>query len=181
MKIIARSADNVVLYAGTNIALTEEGATSQSGSFDASTTTANATLIEDVTLPEDWVGGGYAFDGQDWSVFDQGVIDAAFPPAPVPRRWVTRLAFRNRFTHAEKSALEMASLDNPNADMPTRMQAAGLRVAMKDQENATYIDLDRADTRAGTIALETAGLLAAGRALEILDAPIEAHEAYQGV
>ena len=34
-------------------------------------------------------------------------------------------------------------------------------------------------TRAGVQMLETAGLLAVGRALEILDAPIEAHERAQ--
>lgn len=181
MKIIhALEAPNTVLYAGDGITLTENGATSQSGSFDASTTTANAALVDGVELPNPWIGGAYGYTDDAFVLLNQGLLDAAFPPAPAPRRRVTRLAFRSRFTQAEKVALEIASLDNPAASMPARTQAAGLRVAMKDQENATYIDLDRADTRAGTIMLETAGLLAAGRALEILDAPIEAHEAYQG-
>ena len=50
---------------------------------------------------------------------------------------------------------------------------AALRESMKDQENAAYIDLDRPDTRAGVQNLETMGLLAAGRALEILDAAVQ--------
>ena len=64
--------------------------------------------------------------------------------------------------------------------MPERQQAAGLRAALKDQENATYIDLERAETRAGVINLETFGILAAGRALEILDAQIQPYEVYRG-
>jgi hypothetical protein len=44
---------------------------------------------------------------------------------------------------------------------------------------ATFIDLDRADTREGVQALETAGILTAGRALQILDDPIQDFEAYK--
>jgi len=93
-----------------------------------------------------------------------------------PATQVTRLAFRNRFTAAEKVALEMASLDNPAGTMAQRQQAATMRAYMADVNAATFIDLDRDDTRAGVQALEAAGLLAAGRALEILDAPVQPHE-----
>ena len=41
---------------------------------------------------------------------------------------------------------------------------------------ATFIDLDRPDTRAGVQALEAVGILTEGRALEILDTPIDAQE-----
>jgi hypothetical protein len=101
-------------------------------------------------------------------------------PVPVGGRKITRLAFRNRFTQAEKVTLELASLDDPAAPMQQRQQAAALRASMKDQENATYIDLDRADTRAGVMALELGGLIASGRALQILDAPIADEEHYRG-
>lgn len=86
---------------------------------------------------------------------------------------ITRLAFRNRFTQAEKIAIEMAALDNPAATMADRQNAAALRASMKDQENATFIDLSRPDTRAGVQNLEAMGLIAAGRAIEILDAPVQ--------
>lgn len=106
-----------------------------------------------------------------------GVIEFGAPPAQVPRpRHVTRLAFRSRFTAAEKVTLEIASLDNPAVSMPDRQQAAALRVYLADVGSALWIDLDRADTRAGVEALETAGLLAAGRALAILDGPIADNE-----
>lgn len=97
------------------------------------------------------------------------------PPVPVPAvedRRVTRLAFRNRFTQAELVALEIASLDNPAATMQARQQAASLRVMLANLQAASWIDLQRPDTRTGVQQLEAAGLLGAGRALEILDAPI---------
>jgi hypothetical protein len=95
------------------------------------------------------------------------------PPAPVVvLRHITRLAFRARFTAPEKVALEIASLDNAAAAMPARQQAAALRVYLADVANAAYVDLDRADTRAGVQSLEALGLLAAGRALQILDSEI---------
>jgi hypothetical protein len=108
--------------------------------------------------------------------------EAAVPPAPdaLPAaRLVTRLAFRNRFTGAEKVAIEFASLDNPDAPAAQRQQAAALRVYQRDVESATFIDLDNVDTRAGVQMLEAAGLLAAGRAAEILDAPVAPGQAWQ--
>ena len=50
--------------------------------------------------------------------------------------------------------------------------AANLRVYQRKVDRATFIDLDRADTRSGVLQLEQFGLLAPGRALEILDAPV---------
>ena len=87
-------------------------------------------------------------------------------------RYITRLAFRSRFTTAEKIAIEIASLDNPAASLAARQQAASLRIFQADVDTALWIDLDRADTRAGALSLETSGLLAAGRSGTILDAPI---------
>ncbi|WP_372826544.1 hypothetical protein [Polaromonas sp.] len=101
-------------------------------------------------------------------------------PAPPELRHVTNLAFRNRFTPTEKVDLEIASLDDPTATMAARKQAAGLRVALKDQESASYIDLDRDDTRAGVEMLEAAGLIAAGRAAIVLDAQVTEVERYRG-
>lgn len=89
---------------------------------------------------------------------------------------ITKLAFRNRFTMTEKITLEIASLDNPGAAMGLRQQAAALRSNLADTAAAVFIDLTRADTRAGVQMLETAGLLAAGRALVILDTPVQPSE-----
>ena len=91
---------------------------------------------------------------------------------------LTVLAFRNRFTMAEKIAIDFASIDNPNADMQTRQFQAAIRVMLADIAAATFIDTQRADTRAGVQQLETAGILATGRASQILDTPATAIELY---
>lgn len=93
---------------------------------------------------------------------------------------ITKLAFRNRFKREEKIAIEINSLDNPAAPMVQRQAAADLRASQADQRDATYIDLQRADTRAGVLALEQYGLIAAGRAAVILDTPPTPEEVYKG-
>ena len=100
-------------------------------------------------------------------------------PAPEDRR-ITKLAFRNRFTKAEKAGIEFAALDDPTAPIAQRQQAAALRADLKDQEQAAFIDLDDEDTRTGVLTLEAVGLIAAGRAVEILDAPVQDRERFTG-
>lgn len=99
---------------------------------------------------------------------------------PAPKRHITRLSFRNRFSPAEKVAIEIAALDNPTAPMAQRTQAAALRASQADLSVTTMVDLDRAETRAGVQMLEAAGLLAKGRSAEILDAQVQPHEVYYG-
>lgn len=91
-KIITRNTDSVVIYAGDNITLTAEGATSQGGSFDPTTTTANAALIEGVTLPTPWTGGAYSYADDEWVVVGQGLLDALQPSAAVPQSVTMRQA-----------------------------------------------------------------------------------------
>ena len=88
-------------------------------------------------------------------------------------RHVTVLAFRNRFTQNEKVTMDMASIDNPAAPMQSRQLAAVLRVTMKDTDAAMYIDLNRSETRAGVIMLETYKIIGVGRSTEILDSIIK--------
>ena len=70
----------------------------------------------------------------------------------------------------------IAALDDPAAAMPARAQAAALRANQADLAAATFVDLQRPDTRTGVLTLEAGGLLAPGRALAILDAPITPEE-----
>lgn len=81
---------------------------------------------------------------------------------------ITRAAFRARFTQAEKIAIELAGLDDPSAPMEVRSQAAAIRTYLKDVDAAEFIDLTDPATAGGVQALEAAGLLAEGRAVEIL-------------
>ena len=124
------------------------------------------------------VGMGWRWDGAAFIAPPPG--QAPTPsPADVARR-ITKLAFRNRFTKAEKAGIEFAALDDPTAPIAQRQQAAALRADLKDQEQATFIDLDDEDTRTGVLTLEAAGLIAAGRAVEILDAPVQDKEHHTG-
>lgn len=120
------------------------------------------------------VSDGYPLDEFDHIEFDP---EATTPP-PVQSR-ITRLAFRNRFTQAEKVAIEIAALDNPAAMMEQRVMSATLRASQQDVAAAQYIDLDRPDTRAGVQMLEQAGLIASGRAAVILDTPPTDAEVYR--
>lgn len=92
-------------------------------------------------------------------------------PAPEPRR-VAVLAFRRRFTSAERAAIEWAAVDRSDQPVAIRQQAAALRSILADQAAAKFIDLDDADTVAGAQGFEAMGLLAAGRAGEIITAPV---------
>lgn len=78
---------------------------------------------------------------------------------------ITKLAFRNRFTSPEKVALYNAA-----------KTSAEIQIYLDDVNAATFIDLQRPDTRAAVHGLESLGLLAAGRALQVLDAPIQPDE-----
>lgn len=91
---------------------------------------------------------------------------------------LTRLAFRLRFTQAEKIAIEMAALDNPAAPVQQRMMAAALRADLADTAVSLFIDTDRTETRAGVSALASLGLLTADRPAVILDTPALLHELY---
>ncbi len=129
---------------------------------------AQGTALDEYQGPNSWA---VAPEDIDPATLDQYVLVEGVA-VRVPTSKVTRLAFRNRFTQPEKVMLEMAALDDPTAPMPARQQAAALRAYLADLAAATFIDLARADTRAGVQFLETASLLGEGRALQILDAPV---------
>jgi hypothetical protein len=129
--------------------------------------TGEVILADEAFMAEQYLAGSYRVAAQQ---------DA---PTALTRH-MTKLGFRNRFTPAEKIAIEIACLDDPSAPMPLRQQAAMLRASQADQRDATYIDLDRADTRNGVQALEAVGILAAGRALQILDAPVTEEDRFKG-
>jgi hypothetical protein len=129
------------------------------------------SVIADAPQGENWIesdaGIGYAYDGNTFTA-------PPLPPAPPPAaRHITRLAFLSRFTDAEAVTIDLASI---GATVP----AASMRRYMSKVNAATFIDLDREDTRVGVTGLETAGVLAVGRALIILDGEILDIERYRG-
>lgn len=80
-------------------------------------------------------------------------------------RRITRLAFRMRFTFAEQCAIEAA------ADTDVQV-----RVVVKNQDAATYIDLSDDVVAAGLDLLVSKSLLTPARATQILTADIQPHE-----
>lgn len=131
-----------------------------------------ATATDDYDGPEAFMQAPADFDVTRMGDY---VHDGTSLSLPSDTR-ITRLAFRKRFAQPEKVMLELAALDDPAAPMAQRQQAAAIRVYLADVAASTFVDLARADTRAGVQALEAVGLLAPGRALQILDAPLQAHE-----
>lgn len=93
-------------------------------------------------------------------------------------RHITRLAFRKRFTLAERIAIEMAQIDDPSASQQAREAAARLRVMEKDLDASPppYVDLNSAFVQDAVLERESLGLIAAGRADEIIWADIEQNE-----
>ena len=131
-----------------------------------------------------WVGDGVVYP---LSVVGDGckVVDYEPPPPvidpPAPEvRYITKLAFRNRFTMKEKVAIELAGNINPNDPAQKQQLAATVCASNADVAASAYIDLDRPDTRDGVKLMEDFGLLAAGRAAEILDNPVQDFERYNG-
>lgn len=131
-----------------------------------------ATATDDYDGPEAFMQAPADFDVTRMGDY---VYDGTSLSLPSDTR-ITRLAFRNRFTQAEKVMLELAALDDPAAPIAQRQQSAAIRVYLADVAASAFVDLARTDTRAGVQSLEAAGLLAPGRALQILDAPVQAHE-----
>lgn len=107
------------------------------------------------------------------------ILDAYISSNTITNWKITKLAFRNRFTLTEKITMDMASIDNPSASMQVRQQAALLRTILEDLRTATYIDLSRADTRAGVQILEQYQIIGVGRASIILNTPPTELELYK--
>ena len=109
-------------------------------------------------------GIGWSWDGKKfiapYAPDDSGEQQAA--------RRITVLAFRRRFTMAEKAAIEFAAVDRADATIEQRQQSAALRASLADQAAATFIDLDDADVISGVTALEVFGIIDSQRVSEIL-------------
>jgi hypothetical protein len=83
-------------------------------------------------------------------------------------RHISKQALRARFTQAEKIAFEMAQIDDPNATRDVRVAAASVRVLEKDMNAGAFVDLNGPNTQALIRGLQALGVIAAGRADEII-------------
>ena len=84
------------------------------------------------------------------------------PPAPKPQsRILTRLEYMNQFTDAELAAIYTAA-----------KSVVEIEIWLEKFKVTTEVDIDDPRTVSGVQALEGAGLIAAGRAQEILAATV---------
>ena len=121
-------------------------------------------VVEADEVPEGWVPCGDAAPG--WLQSAAGSFAA---PLVVELRLVSRKAFLSRFTDDEAVDIDLASIGATRG-------AATVRRYLSKTNAAQHIDLADEETRGGVQALEAVGLIAAGRALEILDSPIQPKE-----
>jgi hypothetical protein len=112
------------------------------------------------------IDGGHGLDDTFLTLVEAGSGSA---PPPVVPKIITNYAFQRRFTDTELVTIEMVSAG-------TDQIAAMLRVNQRLSALARFIDLASPITIAGVTALESAGILGAGRAEQILGVPVAPHE-----
>lgn len=116
-------------------------------------------VIESETDPDgingQWVACGDAA-GPGWI---RPGVDLPFePPAPIPApRELAKIDFLKRFTQAERMAIRAAGRSNPEVEDYIELMNA-----------ATVVHRDDPDMVRGITLMEAAGVLAAGRAAQIL-------------
>jgi hypothetical protein len=127
------------------------------------------------TIPGQWVdvtgqavGPGWQYDGANFTP----------PPATVYEK-ITTEAFWDRFTNNELVDYDVAMQHNPADTNNAKKDAARLRIFRRDAGEAGYRNLTKTKVRSFVQALETSGILAAGRAAVILDTSISDDEAYK--
>lgn len=97
-------------------------------------------------------------------IFDNGthkIESAGVASEPPPSTKVTKLKFKQRLTQAERIAIRLAAKTNEIVE--------DFLDLIKDAE---YIDLSLTETIGGVQYLEAAGIIAVGRADEILNTPV---------
>lgn len=122
----------------------------------------NCTVIEQFGA----IGPGWLYDGVSFT-------QPAPPPAPPVDRRISNYAFIRRFADPEAVAIDLAS-------QGATPQAAMMRRKRDIADRAPSVDLGGAEAYYATHALEKAGLIAAGRADEILNTPVKPSERPEG-
>lgn len=105
------------------------------------------------------------------------VVQPAQPDEPQPaNNRLSPLAFLRRFTDEERATFDLSSIDDPSAAEEQRLRAAKLRMFRADYELASYVALDDPRTVAGVRGLEALGIIAPGRAKEVLETEAKPEE-----
>jgi hypothetical protein len=126
------------------------------------------------------VGFATEGNGEPWSGADappadiDRYTDPCVETAPAAPRLITNYAFRRRLLPQEKAAAEfaMAKLYDPTASQMQRDLAAAISANLRDLAEAKYVNLDDPLLAQALQGYEAVGLIAPGRADEIVNAPI---------
>jgi hypothetical protein len=129
-------------------------------------------VIQEITASEEFMREAYP-DGN----YRLAPVASPIPETPVTaKRIITIRSFKQRFTQAERVAVRIASLDDPSKPMEERQVAAAMADWQDILNSVLFVDLDFSETVAALQQMETLGLLADGRASEILGAEIQPEE-----
>lgn len=123
-----------------------------------------ATVADDYTAQagEVVIAAGPAMTAAD--AFDWQYLNGAWvPPTPVNPRILTPLQFRQRLTLAERVALDGFE----DSALPVQAKAM-LRTLLADLAVAKDVDLDNPSTVQGLQFIESVGIIAPGRAAQIV-------------
>lgn len=126
----------------------------------------------------------------DGSVYDEIIWDGGLPLPSMQtldewisannsnllQKKITVYAMRQRFTVPEKIAIEYSSADKHDDTIEGRQFSALLRVMLSDLATASFVDLGNPSVIDMVNLLEQRGLIGTGRAVEILNNPIQSHE-----
>jgi len=124
-------------------------------------------VVAEESMDAGWIQNPPASVSVGWN-YGGGKFVAPDKKSPTSVK-ITKLAFRNRFTFSEKVLIETAAEGD-----------ATVRVLLKDQEAATFIDLARLDTQQGVQLLVSKNLITAERSDAILSISIQPEEAFNG-
>ena len=112
----------------------------------------------------EYMDGDYLVREHNNGAVERILISPAPVEQPAPsRRRLSTLAFRDRFTQAEKVAIYTAA----KTGVEVQIWLDDLAAATPEPDG-TSVDLDDPRTVAGVQALEAAGLIGVGRATEVL-------------
>ena len=131
---------------------------------------------------EKWVVGAPVVGEKFKEVNDKGgelISFYSLPPEPALPTAMTTNSFLLRID-PELAAIDLASIDDPTADTPTRLGKAELRKFMRYVDNATYIDKALPQTINSLATLVSVGLMTAERRDEVLNAPVTEDEVFTG-
>jgi hypothetical protein len=91
-------------------------------------------------------------------------------------RRISPAGFYDRFTSDEKTAVEMAALDDPQGTEDARETSAMVRAFLRHLSLVRYVDLDSIATASGMQFLESLGIVTTERVQAILTAEVTVEE-----